>query len=182
MCSSGERVYASCLITEASRPYRLVALRIVRVSPPGQSGSSDHKTGIGPGGCKIEASRNFWDSSGLKMESTNTDVAWAYGCMQSPILGRPEAHPLHSLQQQDLDQCSERRAHNVGSKQVWGQVRCVHTSSMPSLSHFPQRERAKTTYVQLTSYPSPRSFPTTASPAPQTGTCVSGTYATSPNP
>ncbi|KAF6744343.1 hypothetical protein DFP72DRAFT_929836 [Ephemerocybe angulata] len=62
------------------------SLRIVRVSNPGPGQVSDHKSAIGPGGHKLEASRNFWDNSGLKVDSTSTDIAWGYGSFSNKIL------------------------------------------------------------------------------------------------
>lgn len=56
------------------------ALRIVRILSSGQSQGSEHKSAVGPGGHRLEASRNFWDSSGLKVDSASTDVAWGHGC------------------------------------------------------------------------------------------------------
>ena len=47
---------------------------------PGSSGSkSDHKYVTGKGGHRIEVSRNMWDGSGLKVDSSSTDVAWCHG-------------------------------------------------------------------------------------------------------
>ncbi|KAI1782223.1 hypothetical protein LXA43DRAFT_1069110 [Ganoderma leucocontextum] len=40
---------------------------------------SDHKAVTGRGGHRIEASRNFWEGSGLKVDSSSTDVAWCHG-------------------------------------------------------------------------------------------------------
>lgn len=60
------------------------ALRILRMSEASISGSSsptDHKSVTGRGGHRIESSRNFWDSSGLKVDSSSTDVAWCHGGM-----------------------------------------------------------------------------------------------------
>lgn len=55
------------------------ALRIVRVSDPSQPHSQDHKSSVGRGNHRIDCSRNFWDGSGLKIDSTSTDVAWGHG-------------------------------------------------------------------------------------------------------
>ncbi|OBZ65249.1 WD repeat-containing protein 24 [Grifola frondosa] len=65
------------------------ALRIIRLSEPSSSGSStptEHKSVIGRGGHRIEASRNFWDGSGLKVDSASTDVAWGHGLFNHKIL------------------------------------------------------------------------------------------------
>lgn len=40
---------------------------------------SEHKVGVGRGGHSIEASRNFWEGSGLKIDSASTDVVWGHG-------------------------------------------------------------------------------------------------------
>jgi hypothetical protein len=57
----------------------LLALRILRLSDAEDAFNNDHKTSIGRGGHRIEASRNIWDGSGLKIESASTDVAWCHG-------------------------------------------------------------------------------------------------------
>lgn len=58
------------------------SLRILRISEPSQNGLvADHKFSVGRGGHRIDASRNLWDGSGLKMDSASTDVAWGYGSM-----------------------------------------------------------------------------------------------------
>ncbi|OJT12907.1 hypothetical protein TRAPUB_10538 [Trametes pubescens] len=45
----------------------------------GSSTPTEHKSVTGRGGHRIESSRNFWDSSGLKVDSSSTDVAWCHG-------------------------------------------------------------------------------------------------------
>jgi hypothetical protein len=59
--------------------FRPIALRILRVSDSQTSLNPDHKFSLGRGGHRIDASRNLWTGSGLKMESTSTDVAWGRG-------------------------------------------------------------------------------------------------------
>lgn len=61
--------------------YHVVALRILRILEASQSreGTLDHKIVVGRGGARIEASRNFWEGSGLKIDSAITDVAWGHG-------------------------------------------------------------------------------------------------------
>ena len=49
------------------------------MSDPSQSNSVEHKSAIGKGGHRIDASRNFWEGSGLKIDSASTDVAWGQG-------------------------------------------------------------------------------------------------------
>lgn len=57
-----------------------IALRILRMSNPGVDVSnSDHKSIVGRGGYRIDASRNMWKGSGLKSDSTTTDVVWTCG-------------------------------------------------------------------------------------------------------
>jgi hypothetical protein len=56
-----------------------IALRILRISDTQTSLNPDHKSAVGRGGHRIDASRNLWTGSGLKMESISTDVAWGRG-------------------------------------------------------------------------------------------------------
>ncbi|KAH9481800.1 GATOR complex protein WDR24 [Psilocybe cubensis] len=62
------------------------SLRILRVSEPSESNNPDHKFSVGRGGHRIDASRNFWDTSGLKIDSASTDVAWGHGQFNNKIL------------------------------------------------------------------------------------------------
>ncbi|KAF8813412.1 hypothetical protein BYT27DRAFT_7158298 [Phlegmacium glaucopus] len=62
------------------------SLRIVRISENLQVQNPDHKSAVGPGGHRIDASRNFWDGSGLKIDSASTDVAWGHGLFNNKIL------------------------------------------------------------------------------------------------
>jgi len=66
-----------------------LALRILRISDSSQSRDAvtDHKTVVGRGGARIEASRNFWEGSGLKLDSASTDVAWGHGCKSFRFAG-----------------------------------------------------------------------------------------------
>ena len=57
---------------------RHLALRIIRVLDPSEKHASEHKAVIGPGGYRIEASRNQWAGSGLKIDSALTDVVWCH--------------------------------------------------------------------------------------------------------
>ncbi|THV00375.1 hypothetical protein K435DRAFT_854840 [Dendrothele bispora CBS 962.96] len=66
------------------------SLRIVRIydtanSPDTQNGFR-HKYAQGSGGHCIDASRNFWENSGLKLDSTSTDVAWCHGQFSNKII------------------------------------------------------------------------------------------------
>ncbi|KDQ51504.1 hypothetical protein JAAARDRAFT_184901 [Jaapia argillacea MUCL 33604] len=51
-----------------------------------QKPTSDHKSAVGRGGAKIEASRNMWTGSGLKVDSACTDVAWGRGVYANKLL------------------------------------------------------------------------------------------------
>ena len=55
------------------------ALRILRLSELSQVQNPEHKFAVGVGGHRIDASRNFWEGSGLKIDSASTDVAWGHG-------------------------------------------------------------------------------------------------------
>ncbi|KAJ7046897.1 hypothetical protein C8F04DRAFT_938106 [Mycena alexandri] len=62
-------------------------LRIIRVSDPDDKHpSTDHKSNVGAGGYRLDASRNMWEGSGLKTDSANTDVAWCHGSFNHKIL------------------------------------------------------------------------------------------------
>lgn len=62
------------------------SLRILRLYDPEDVMNNDHKASIGRGGHRIEASRNIWDGSGLKIDSASTDVAWCHGSYNNKIL------------------------------------------------------------------------------------------------
>ncbi|KAI6035715.1 hypothetical protein EDC04DRAFT_3114826 [Pisolithus marmoratus] len=62
------------------------SLRILRLSAQDESQTSDHKSAVGRGGHRIEASRNLWEGSGLKIDSASTDVAWCSGSYNNKIL------------------------------------------------------------------------------------------------
>ena len=53
----------------------LEALRILKVFEPEEA---EVRKGTSPGP-RVEASRNFWEGSGLKIDSSSTDVVWGYG-------------------------------------------------------------------------------------------------------
>jgi hypothetical protein len=53
----------------------LEALRILKVTVP-EEGETRKGALLAP---KIEASRNFWEGSGLKIDSSATDVVWGHG-------------------------------------------------------------------------------------------------------
>ena len=83
--------------------YLIAALRILRISPPSETQRGDHKSAVGEGGCRIDASRNFWEGSGLKIDSVSTDVAWGYGSMYVSQGISADSDHKPSLQQQDPD-------------------------------------------------------------------------------
>ncbi|EEB95043.1 hypothetical protein MPER_06049, partial [Moniliophthora perniciosa FA553] len=45
-----------------------------------------HKSTVGRGGHRIEASKNYWEGSGLKTDSAFTDVAWCHGLYNNKVL------------------------------------------------------------------------------------------------
>ncbi|KAI0003209.1 hypothetical protein BJV74DRAFT_812265 [Russula compacta] len=61
-------------------------LRILRLSDTQTSLNPDHKSSVGRGGHRIDASRNLWSGGGLKTESVSTDVAWGRGSYDNKIL------------------------------------------------------------------------------------------------
>ncbi|KAL0060378.1 SEA (Seh1-associated) complex subunit [Marasmius tenuissimus] len=46
----------------------------------------NHKSFVGRGGHRIEASKNFWEGSGLKVDSAFTDAAWCHGQYSNKVL------------------------------------------------------------------------------------------------
>ncbi|KAF9807356.1 hypothetical protein IEO21_08250 [Rhodonia placenta] len=65
------------------------SLRILRFAAPSTVGSAhpaEHKHATGRGGYRVEASRNFWDGSGLHVESASTDVVWGHNTFSNKIL------------------------------------------------------------------------------------------------
>jgi hypothetical protein len=91
-----------------------VALRIIRISESPQVQNSEHKSVVGQGGHRIEASRNFWDGSGLKIDSASTDIAWGHGCRYSLFSFCLVSDTNDSVQQQDLYQRSQRGTDLMG--------------------------------------------------------------------
>ena len=55
------------------------ALRILKVT---SSEESETRKGVSQT-LKVEASRNFWEGSGLKIDSSSTDVVWGHGSESS---------------------------------------------------------------------------------------------------
>ncbi|KAI0819575.1 hypothetical protein BC628DRAFT_1491791 [Trametes gibbosa] len=66
--------------------YSLRILHVYEASTSGSSTPTEHKSVTGRGGHRIEASRNYWDTSGLKVDSSSTDVAWCHGAFSNKIL------------------------------------------------------------------------------------------------
>jgi WD repeat-containing protein 24 len=57
------------------KPPFLKALRILKMIEP-EEGETRKGALSGP---RVEASRNFWEGSGLKIDSSSTDVVWGHG-------------------------------------------------------------------------------------------------------
>ncbi|KAI8974589.1 hypothetical protein BD414DRAFT_498136 [Trametes punicea] len=122
------------------------SLRILRMSEAGGSGSStptEHKSVTGRGGHRIEASRNMWDGSGLKVDSSSTDVAWCHGSFSNKILTsarngelimwdlnkngtskyerrtRDHARSIHVLQYSPILQCYCMTGSADGDLRIW---------------------------------------------------------------
>ena len=77
--SSREKNVCSLVVLYAQYSPQLIGLRILRISDTQTSLNPDHKSAVGRGGHRLDASRNLWTGSGLKMESVSTDVAWGRG-------------------------------------------------------------------------------------------------------
>ncbi|KAF8638431.1 hypothetical protein AX17_002213 [Amanita inopinata Kibby_2008] len=55
------------------------SLRILRISDGTPSPNLEYRSAVGRGGFRIEATRNLWEGSGLKIDSAMTGVAWGHG-------------------------------------------------------------------------------------------------------
>ncbi|KAH0832273.1 hypothetical protein J3R83DRAFT_13266 [Lanmaoa asiatica] len=66
-------------------------LRVLRLSDPEDTATTEQKSAVGHGGHRVDLSKNLWDGSGLKIESASTDVAWCSGSSyffaSDPFLG-----------------------------------------------------------------------------------------------
>lgn len=71
-CSSSRSLFIRCFLT-------ITALRVLRLLGPEDASTAEQKSAVGRGGNRIDISKNLWDGSGLKIESTSTDVAWCSG-------------------------------------------------------------------------------------------------------
>ncbi|KAF9457119.1 hypothetical protein BDZ94DRAFT_1302117 [Collybia nuda] len=104
------------------------SLRVIRVSDGTQPYSPGHKSSVGRGGHRIDASRNFWDGSGLKIDSTSTDVAWGHGIFNNKILTSARNGDLIMW---DLNKSGiskyERRSKD--------HIRSIHTMSVSHIVH-----------------------------------------------
>lgn len=86
------------------------ALRVIRVVDPLKTNDLEDITqyknsAVGRGGYRIEASKNLWEGSGLKIDSTSTSVAW---CREGKLHCSFECYqPMMSrIQEQDSYQCA----------------------------------------------------------------------------
>ncbi|KAJ7063381.1 hypothetical protein C8F01DRAFT_1132786 [Mycena amicta] len=62
-------------------------LRILRVSDLDDPNPNvQHRSNVGQGGYRLDASRNMWDATVLKSDSSVTDVEWAHGQFNHKIL------------------------------------------------------------------------------------------------
>ncbi|KAH9855271.1 hypothetical protein C2E23DRAFT_774286 [Lenzites betulinus] len=122
------------------------SLRILHVYEASTCGSSiptEHKSVTGRGGHRIEASRNYWDTSGLKVDSSSTDVAWCHGTFSNKILTsarngelimwdmnkngpskyerrtRDHARSIHALQYSPILQCYCMTGSADGDLRIW---------------------------------------------------------------
>ncbi|VDB85195.1 unnamed protein product [Peniophora sp. CBMAI 1063] len=62
------------------------SLRILRVSDTPHSLTPDHRSAVGRGGHRIDASRNYWAAAGFKVESVTTDAVWGRGNFDHKVL------------------------------------------------------------------------------------------------
>ncbi|KAG1739394.1 uncharacterized protein EDB91DRAFT_1134938 [Suillus paluster] len=102
------------------------SLRILRLSDPEDPANNDHKASIGRGGHRIEASRNIWDGSGLKIDSASTDVAWCHGSYDNKI--------LTSARNGDLIMWDLNRAGNAKyERKTKNHIRSIHKLSCSTI-------------------------------------------------
>lgn len=79
----------------------------MRVSDPeDKQYNAEHKSNVGAGGYRLDASRNMWEGSGLKIDSANTDVAWCHGNYNAKILTSARNGTASSPYQSPVD-CHE---------------------------------------------------------------------------
>ncbi|KAI0644296.1 hypothetical protein C8Q79DRAFT_139375 [Trametes meyenii] len=122
------------------------SLRILHMSEESLSVPStptEYKSVTGRGGHRIEASRNFWDNTGLKVDSSSTDVVWCHGSFSNKILTsarngelimwdlnkngpskyerrtRDHARSIHVLQYSPILQCYCMTGSADGDLRIW---------------------------------------------------------------
>ncbi|KAL4080472.1 hypothetical protein J3A83DRAFT_4199450 [Scleroderma citrinum] len=105
------------------------SLRILRLSELEESQTSDHKSAVGRGGHRIEASRNMWEGSGLKIDSASTDVAWCHGAYNHKILTSARNGELIMW---DLNQSGNSKY----ERKMKDHVRSVHKVSCSSIAPY----------------------------------------------
>ncbi|KAF8553639.1 hypothetical protein OG21DRAFT_1485291 [Imleria badia] len=115
------------------------SLRVLRLSDPHDTTTTEQKSAVGLGGHRVELSKNLWDGSGLKIERTSTDVAWCSGSGSICTVPARQTQIAHRLQQQDTDERKKRRSHHVdkpGStkyeRKTKNHIRSIHKLSCSS--------------------------------------------------
>lgn len=101
------------------------SLRILRVVEP-----EENEKRIGTStGQRVEASRNFWEGSGLKIDSSSTDVVWGHGAYSNKILTSAKNGEIITW---DINKSSnvkyERRARD--------HARAIHRLSYSNIVHY----------------------------------------------
>ncbi|EIW81604.1 hypothetical protein CONPUDRAFT_165704 [Coniophora puteana RWD-64-598 SS2] len=105
-------------------------VRILRVNGVDESLSErEHKSATGRGGYHIDASRNMWDNSGLRLEYASTDVAWAQGNFDKKILTSARSGDLVMW---DL----EKNGSNKYERRTRTHARAVHTVRCSPCVHY----------------------------------------------
>ncbi|THH21492.1 hypothetical protein EW146_g117 [Bondarzewia mesenterica] len=61
-------------------------LRILRISPSSSTLTPDHKSSVGLGGHRIDASRNLWKGGTVKIDNVTTDVVWGRSTFDQKII------------------------------------------------------------------------------------------------
>ncbi|KAI0317396.1 hypothetical protein OF83DRAFT_146560 [Amylostereum chailletii] len=104
------------------------SLRILRMSDSPASMAPDHKSSIGRGGHRIDASRNLWTAAGFKVDSLSTGVAWGRGNYDHKILTSARNGDLLMWDLNKLGPSKfERRSRD--------HLRSIHTLSLSSVVH-----------------------------------------------
>ncbi|KAF5368038.1 hypothetical protein D9758_004483 [Tetrapyrgos nigripes] len=105
------------------------SLRILRIydpdtQPPKSQSSSIHKHASGPGGFRINASKNLWEGSG--QNSTSTDVAWCHAQFSNKIVTSARSGELIMW---DLNKSGSSRF----ERKVKDHLRSIHKVSASSI-------------------------------------------------